>query len=756
MDKIWIGKYQSDMAYNDLFCGSFTYYGDNKAGNKACFSQDDRLFDENLYLTFIEQCIKQTLGKYTYIFYNQAFAYELIKLLPECKTYIRSINSYDLINWLSNKTLVRVWVQNLVSTPPFCILTGAEISNKRLSSLFPKHKSFIIQDNLSSGGVGTYLLSKSNTNVLSVLKNSQIYLVSPYISPSYSVNVHILVSANQQMVFQPSIQIIIPGQNNFTFRGSDFIGAQDITNDICKRLREISLCISEKLSIMGYRGICGLDFIVSKEEIYFIEINPRFQGSSFLINRTLQEYKLPSLYALNDMVFKSDLDTNLIDKLSKINVTYSYLKLKLQNEYSEDLIKTAKSCMDIDTLFLDGASNEYQSKSNGYIMRFICKRNLIMVNPNHEINIYQNLLFDNKMKLPIIKPRQWLELKVSILTQGIKINAMANKALKKSGGMADGTFDAIDLIFPTGMVINCPLKLPFGEFSPYTLDYENDEYALTYHNNKVSTVTVDKNDNITLIESRSGINIKRLVQRNNDRLRVRHNSICVFKEQNIGCMFCHAKNLEKYNYTLEDIEDGFVYYLTHFDFKHILIGGASNNRTVESDLIKSIIKIIRKHTTKPIYIMSLPPQRLSVVREYYQLGANEIAFNMEIYDELTALKLMPGKGKIPRDEYLTFLEEAVHWFTIKGSVRSMLIIGLESLDSFSHGIEQLCKIGVSPMISPFRPMKNTALEFYVPCTTKQCLEYVDEAIKICKKYKIELGPTCFVCQNNTLTLRYKS
>ena len=54
------------------------------------------------------------------------------------------------------------------------------------------------------------------------------------------------------------------------------------------------------------------------------------------------------------------------------------------------------------------------------------------------------------------------------------------------------------------------------------------------------------------------------------------------------------------------------------------------------------------------------------------------------------------------------------------------------------------------MISPFRPMENTALSDFVPPTIDYILDIYDSAKKICEKYDIKLGPKCKFCRNNTL------
>lgn len=71
---------------------------------------------------------------------------------------------------------------------------------------------------------------------------------------------------------------------------------------------------------------------------------------------------------------------------------------------------------------------------------------------------------------------------------------------------------------------------------------------------------------------------------------------------------------------------------------------------------------------------------------------------------------------------------------------------------FKEGIEALCRIGVSPMISPFRPMPNTKLEYFVPPNFEECKRYIDVALTITQKYNVTLGPSNISNQNNTFNL----
>ena len=152
--------------------------------------------------------------------------------------------------------------------------------------------------------------------------------------------------------------------------------------------------------------------------------------------------------------------------------------------------------------------------------------------------------------------------------------------------------------------------------------------------------------------------------------------------------------------------------------------------------------------------MSVPPKKPSILKEYFEAGVTEIGFNIELFDEEKALYYMKGKGTIPRQEYFSYLKEAVKYWGNTGNVRSLLIVGLEETNSLLQGIEELCKIGVMPILSIFRPIPGTFTENIVPPSNHYLRNVYMEGTKICKEYSLHLGPDCPACQNNTLSLPF--
>lgn len=168
---------------------------------------------------------------------------------------------------------------------------------------------------------------------------------------------------------------------------------------------------------------------------------------------------------------------------------------------------------------------------------------------------------------------------------------------------------------------------------------------------------------------------------------------------------------------------------------HYLIGGGSDDPTSTFDSIFEIVKYLRGKTQKKISIMTTPPNENRTIKKLKEYGVNEVIYNIEIFDRNLAKKFMPGKGSISLTRYTQALKKSIAIFG-KGNVRSMLILGLESRESFLNGIEYLSDLGVYPTISLFKPINNTPLSCYLPPSNKDILFLYKEVQNICKKHNV--------------------
>lgn len=757
----WIGKYESDIEHSDMFNGSITYYGSNNGNNCAFCKNKIRINSKlsNEYKNFIIMAMRQKLsedGHCRFMFYNQSLAHEIIAMYPIFSTYIIGINSSTIIYTLNNKIYNRIWLSNVVDTLPVKILAKRECNYKKIKSFFPDYSYFVIQKNISSGGKGTYLLNSNNENdILKELENGELYIVSPFIKGSYSINMHLCISDNCIIQFPFSLQITKLVNHKILFCGSDYMAAFNVSDEIMSKIQINIEKICALLKLLGYKGILGIDLMVTSQHIYFIEINPRFQGSSMPLSKSLTDNNLPSLYELHLAAFENKISNELNTKINNMKIEYSILIYNnlLQQDYLSELYLKMKKNTDLYEICNDGYHPMMSIDYNAYAFRVLIKGPISYINSNYEINIVENLMNNQYWDFPIRNTDAIITLKISLLIQGVRLSQEAYSYISRNNPIKNATFNAIDVSLFDGLKINCPINIPFSDLSPYHIEYNTlNKLQLYYKDLFISNIEVDTDENILERKTTTGIPYSSIGFKTNDRVRIRHASVCHFKKQDQSCSFCESKHTKEYNFTDLDIFEVIDAYEKEVNFRHYLIGGASEKNEIEPIRIKKIIQHIRKISSKPIYLMSLPPKDISHIYDFYQLGLNEVAFNIEIYDRKIAAKLMPGKGQIPLKQYMDALEESTKYFAKTGNVRSMLIVGLEPEESLMTGIKDLCSIGVSPMLSVFRPMPLTAMKHIVPPTIKATKRIYKMADNICRQYGLFLGPTCDQCQNNTLSL----
>jgi|GEM_PF-6757604 len=172
----------------------------------------------------------------------------------------------------------------------------------------------------------------------------------------------------------------------------------------------------------------------------------------------------------------------------------------------------------------------------------------------------------------------------------------------------------------------------------------------------------------------------------------------------------------------------------------------------------AVIDQIKGILAPRIYLMCVPPEDLDDLERLKANGVTEISFNLETYSRTVARKIMPGKSGISRSTYIAALTRAVRiWekpseLQNKGNVRSALILGLEDVNSTQEGVRVLTSLGVSPILSIFRPVKGTELEWIMPLSSPELYEIYGQASRTCRDAGLRLGPSCIYCQNNTLAI----
>lgn len=307
---------------------------------------------------------------------------ESVTICSRFKKYIGCLTSLNLLNAFDNKIILRDWIQTFGTVLDHSVLSKYQLCN----CLDTKGgRSYIIQKSISAGGEGTYLWNeKSFPVILPQLPNDELYLVSPEIS-GLSISCTIVCYSNNIIVFPPNVQKSCCGKKTnyrILFEGSDFVEGNILSKRSRQKLYESAKRFGEKVVNMGYRGICGIDFILSNtnSELYIIEANPRFLGSSFLINTALADAKLPSLFYFHQQAFQdTPIPNELCDAAEGLYIPYYSKVVTNRGIHTKDYMDRVLGSVDNDTsIFWDGFSPEKMSEAelDAYLFRTCHRKNI--------------------------------------------------------------------------------------------------------------------------------------------------------------------------------------------------------------------------------------------------------------------------------------------------------------------------------------------------------------------------------------------
>ena len=755
MDHIyWVGIRKSDLlSLEYLYQGSITFFGDEKDGNICLFKKGVARKNHNveldIFAEFNKEAMERILSKdpeANFMFYNPILAYSLEDHL---RKKVICLNSLDILKIIDDKMLCKLWLKGSAQQLECVQMFGREISLKAVNRILGNKQEYIIQLPVSSGGTGTYVFNSQNCDkIKKKLLPSQLYTVTPYYKDALSLNMHCVIYENTFQLYPVSVQIIKKENNNLIYRGCDFISCRSLNDNILDKIKKQAESICQRLCQSNYRGVCGIDFLLIDDQIYFCEINPRFQASTIALNLALADQQLSSV---NEATINSFFGfEEPMASSYEIDVPYSAYAYEEDNDYKEfhkNIFQVYFSSSKERDILKDGYDFDVCAEQGAYLFRTIFPYSLTDIsNGNMRIN---ELLGGYGIETPI----EPICLKLMLLTFGVKISSEAICYIEKNGSLRQGNFSAIDIILWDDFIVNCPYGINHAEYSPFTIKMDADRLALYYFQKKITDISIYYESPLNQKKTSGGVAYSSIAFLATDRLRINYNPVCYYKRSKNACKFC---NLPETNqpYSFHDIFEIIDDYIQNESFRHILLGGGSSNPDSNFEEIIRLAEYLKRKTEKPLYLMSLPPKDLDIIPKLYEAGISEIAFNIEIFQETWALRYMPGKGKIPRSHYYEALEKAVSLWGNQGNVRSMVILGLEPEKFLLSGIERLCKIGVQPMLSIFRPMESTPLASKLPLPISKTLELYEKILDICQKYGQIPGPSCPYCQNNTLSLPF--
>jgi hypothetical protein len=215
------------------------------------------------------------------------------------------MNSPTIAHAYENKRYFRDEFSDLIRMPEYEICYMNELDKAATyKELYKKYGFFMLQDEESSGSKGTYAI-KSPDDYVEAIKSLKKYsrgrtiVVSKY---EKGEPASIQVCITKYGVFNGGIQRQLI--DSVHLGNSDLEGANkwsggevgvEYPDIVHHQTQEIASIVGSELASHGYKGVFGIDLIISPtNEVYAIEINARLTGYSHIISdMQMQQGKIP-------------------------------------------------------------------------------------------------------------------------------------------------------------------------------------------------------------------------------------------------------------------------------------------------------------------------------------------------------------------------------------------------------------------------------------------------------------------------------
>jgi Radical SAM superfamily len=348
-------------------------------------------------------------------------------------------------------------------------------------------------------------------------------------------------------------------------------------------------------------------------------------------------------------------------------------------------------------------------------------------------------------------------LKLDLLVHGAAISRRAGEVLRDL--TVDGRLSPADYASTSGVIlrlsgrewVNVPIETfnpNFVSESPFILDHHDEGFVICGPKSSVEAEFWPL-PHYTGHSGPSGESLNKYVFTHADRVRLSPTVGCAFE-----CTFCNVPYDEAYggvkalDVMIESLRAAFADPVQ--PARHLLVSGGTPGPSHVQILQEVYYRVLEEFAPAGVDIMMVPVGGLFDLDELKRLGVNDLSVNLELWDEKLAATAMRQKFRQGRQYYLDFFESAAA--VLGGNhVRSMLMVGIEPIESTLEAVEAIAQRGCVPVLSPFRPDPVTPLATMAPPTVDLLRETYLRAEEITNKYGVVLGPTCAPCTHNTLT-----
>ncbi len=369
-----------------------------------------------------------------------------------------------------------------------------------------------------------------------------------------------------------------------------------------------------------------------------------------------------------------------------------------------------------------------------------------------------------------------IDLKALIVSRGVKVNSKVYKKFREKCRINPNPLTCNCIILPDKTIVQLTdiafhmnyvksaiswsnmkqLKYMSQMNTPFKLDLsDTGEPALLFDGEKVTSVDFPPKSYFYEQKTSSGLPyIGNAVLQGFDVLSFQCLWPCEYAKAGYACQFCYSggvtqelarkKKPTPQIPTVKDVAEITDYAVNKEKVaKHVqLTGGSTFNTQAECKIIKNLLDEIDsiaglKNIQGEVLVYTTPPNDPKEVDQVFDAGADRVICSLEVWNEELAKAITPGKSKFTgRQRHLDCLKYIAKEYG-HSKACSVLIAGLEPLESFLKGAEYFASQGIAPIASvwiPFgRPvmgkMKAPDLDYYRKAKEKLAEIYVKYGVE---------------------------
>lgn len=298
-------------------------------------------------------------------------------------------------------------------------------------------------------------------------------------------------------------------------------------------------------------------------------------------------------------------------------------------------------------------------------------------------------------------------LKVELTSKGTRLDDSVRAHAQAPRWQDDESPRGVELVLPDGVWIHAPVGGSTSADSPYLLTGDGDHCTLQKNGTSVEVRLVPE-PRFYQRNTASGLPMHRVGQVYGSFIAVNPGFACGYSLRGAPCRFCR-------NGSGVPVGDGFP--MSEQDVMEVIRAAFSegtadfvyfNLAYVGSEdagiaFLEPYIRAVKRQFNTLVAVQLHPPKSNRWIDRTYAMGVDAVSYAVEIHDADLLARRCAGRARfIGRDRYYEALQYAATIFP-SGTVWSDLIVGLESIESTTSGIDTLVAMGVLPVLSLYRP-----------------------------------------------------